>query len=653
VILEISIELCTPLKYVQEFSGEHNLVANYLVDEVLARQDAKVQQFLIETSILNRFSSSLCNAILQIDDAWDVLLYLERRNIFIVSLDEKNEWFRYHHLFSEMLRGRLKQRAPDDIAALYNRAIDWHVNERQMEEAIDYAIEGKLFDRAAELIIMSYDQLQTGLQQTRLQSWLHRIPLNILRKSDDLWLYYNLSQFYFSDFDNSLKYLQSNQNKLSTEELQKPIFATIENTLLGTILLHTTLDAIRVQKLVQKGLDISPDGPHLIRGIAKGHFGSASLLLGDLETAEIYVREALQLLENTNNWPVTYVFLNIQAEILAAQGKLHQAITNFKNNYQKAKDRGTKNAICSGNLISMGMLHYEWNQMEEAERYIRIGQQFCLAHTSIDRMLQAVYASLKLQHALETVPNIEDSLKQIEIEAAKFDYPLLVMDRIEALQSLCEIIGGSRRRAERWAQTYAQRNQDAITCLRQQGWLVVARIWMETNKLSKAIDVLQALMNLAKQDGRIRDWVELCVILTKALYLNGETEQAEALLSKGITVAEPEGYIRSFLDEAEPIRMLLTKFQRDKSNIHYQSKYILKILNATSQGKTERSHQILTPRELEIVHLLAMGLRYSQIAERLTITENTLKFHIKNIYGKLNVNSRTQAVLLAQERNLL
>lgn len=640
-------------QYIQELSGEQNLIASYLVDEVLANQSEWIQRFLIDTSFLNRFSASLCNAVLQIEGAWDILQFMERRNLFIIPLDDKNDWFRYHHLFSEMLRGRLKQKSSDETRALYNRAVEWHVNQGQLDEAIDYALEGELYERAVELMVIAYEHLHTGLQLTRLQNYLRRIPLSDVRRSDDLWLQYNLTQFYFGSFEFALRFLQSSQEASATEKTLSPTISGMVKILRATVLLHTTLDAHRAQELLHEGLALAPDGPPLIRGIASGHLGSSSLLLGDTTAAERYATDALQLVTKATNWPVRYVFLNVQAEALAAQGNLHQAVKDFEHIHQNAKNRGIHNAIYAGNLLNLGLLHYEWNQMEEAERYIRTGYLITTTHTSIDRMLQAAYALLKLQLAQGTVPSIEESIRQIEAEAAKFDYPLLVMDRIDALQSLCALVGGDKKRAERWAHTYAQRNKHEITCLRQHDWLVVAQIWMETNRLPEAINVLETLLDLAAQDRRIWDWITLCVLLTRATYLNGDAEQAETILSNALTTAEPEDLIRSFLDGGELIQALLTKFQRDKSHAHYQSPYIRKILLAANQGESNQVPQALTPRELEIIHLLARGLRYSQIAEQLTITENTLKFHIKNIYGKLDVQNRTQAVLLAKERDLL
>ncbi len=642
-------------EFIRDFGGDDRFIADYLIDEVLSHQETAVQQFLIYTSILHRFNASLCNYLLSIENAHAILLQLERENLFLISLDNKRDWFRYHHLFGEMLRSRLEQREPDFLPTLYQRTIDWHIENDQIEEAIEYAIEGQIFERAATLLKLIINQQQTGLQQKRLLNWLQQFPLNLLRMHNELWPQYILSQFYFSDFDKSLEMLRRLWHELPADEGQLSLVRAIENPLRAAIILHTALDGNQVRELNRQALAILPTDARLMRGIAMGHYGSASLLLGDLESAHTYLTNAIQLIEKTNNWPVLHVFRNYQAEAMALQGHLHHAAELFRKIYQYTHNRDIRDgATYSGTLLGLGLLHYEWNEMKEAEKLIHEGRKFAEPNKSIERLLQSCDALMKLQLAQGELPQIETRLERIEQVAAEYDYPLLVMDRIDSLRSLQALYKGENRSALRWAYVYTQRYKEEVTCSRQHEWLAVAHIWSKTGNESEAIALLQTLQQHAKQDGRMRNWIAIATRLASTLYQAGEQTQALSELMSALVFAEPEGYIRTFLDEGETIWVLLTRLLAGNGRSTPQSTYIQQILDAFAPHEDHaQTLQILTPRELEVVSLLSEGLTYAQIQNRLTITENTLKTHIKRIYSKFDVHNRVQAVLKAQEKGLI
>ncbi len=641
-------------EFIRNFNGEDRFIADYLIDEVLSYQETAVQQFLMYTSVLHRFNASLCNYLLNIENAHEILLQFERENLFLVTLDNRRDWFRYHHLFGEMLRSRLEQREPDDLPTLYQRTIDWHVENGQIEEAIEYAIEGQNYGRAAILLKSIIDQQQTGLQQKRLLNWLQQFPLDLLRSHNELWPQYILSQFYFSDFGKSLEMLHRLWHDSPIDDSQLNLVQAIENPLRAAIMLHTALDANQVRELNRQALAMLPADARLMRGIAMGHYGSASLLLGDLDSAQTYLANAIQLIEKTGNWPVVHVFRNYQADATAVQGHLHRGAELFRKIYQYAHNRDIRDgATYSGTLIGLGLLHYEWNEMAEAEKLIHEGRNFAEPNKSLDRLLQSCSTLMKLQLAKGESPEIENKLEHLEQVAAEYDYPLLVMDRIDSLRSLQALHKGETQSAVRWAYVYAQRYQEEVICLRQYEWLAVARIWSKTGNEPEAVALLRTLQQRAEQDGRMRHWIVITARLASTLSQTGEQSQALSILRSALAAAEPEGYLRTFLDEGEPIRVLLAKLLTGNGRSLSQSTYIKQILNAFPSDEIDPVPQILTLRELEIVKLLADALTYAQIAERLTITQNTLKFHIKSIYSKLNVHSRTQAVLTAQKKSLL
>ena len=648
-------EESNPSHFIRAFSGDDRFIADYLIDEVLSEQDETIQRFLIQTSILHRFTPALCDELLEIDNARQILLQLENDNLFLIPLDNRRQWFRYHHLFSEMLRSRLELRWPDFVPALFRKATDWHAANGQFEDAIGYALAGQDFERAADLLESIIDQMQTGIRRRQLLNWMEQLPRDVLRMSNELWPQYILAQFYFSDFSEALKTLERLWQDAPTDEAQATLVRAIEYPLRSAIALHTTLDARRVQALNRQALVNLPANFRLMRGIAMGHYGSASLLLGDLNAARTYLADAIELIEKTNSWSIVLVFKNYLAEATAVQGYLHQAAKIFQQNYHYAHNHNLQEgATFSGTLIGLGLLHFEWNEMAEAEKLIYAGRHMADSSKSIDRLLQACCASVKLHLAKGEFPDIETRLDRIEQVAAEYDYPLLVMDRVESVRSLLALRQGNEQTAARWAHLFALRHKKEIYCANQHEWEAVARIWLHTRKGADAVTLLQQLQQLAQKENRQRDWVSITASLVDALCQTGEEAQALSELNALLPIAEPEGYLRTFLEKGEGMRQLLETLLAGNGRTSSHSTYVQQILNAfVPDGEYTQNEPVLTPREREVVGLLSEGLTYAQIQDQLTITENTLKTHIKHIYSKLEVHNRVQAILAAQEKRLL
>ena len=363
-------------EFIHEMSGDDRLIGDYLVDEVIEQQPLEVRQFLVRTSILHRFSAPLCNALLQIDNAHDLLLYLENENLFLVSLDNRRGWYRYHHLFADMLRARLNQKRPELLPALYQRAIAWHLEQGLVQEAIDYALEGEDYEQTAVLIEKHFHQFQTGSQRIRIIQWVQQIPEDILKEHDILWSQYILALFYFADFNTALETLRRLWHDAPIPESKLQMVRAIENPLLAAITLHTTLDAQRVCDLNQQALEILPETDVLMRGIALGHYGSASLYLGHIADATSHLNQAIALIENTYSWSIITVFRNYQAEAEAAQGHLHQAADMYRHLHDYVYAHGLQEGNTFANtLLWLGLLHYEWNELEKAEKLIREGRR--------------------------------------------------------------------------------------------------------------------------------------------------------------------------------------------------------------------------------------------------------------------------------------
>ncbi len=647
-------------EFIHELGGDDRLIGDYLVDEVIEQQSLEVRQFLGRTSILHQFSASLCNAVLGIHNAQEMLLYLEHANLFLVSLDNRRGWYRYHHLFGDMLRSRLQQKRPEMIPQLYQRAVAWHLENGLTAEAIDYTIEAGDYEQTAVLIEKYWGQFQTGSRRIRIIQWAEAIPETILKQHDLLWSQYILALFYFASFDTALDALKRLWHTDPIDENKLRLVRALENPLLAAITLHTTLDAQRVLDLSQQALAVLPENNSLMRGIALGHSGSASLYLGDLPAASRYLVAAVELIECTYSWSIITVFRNYLAETEAVQGHLVKAAEQYRQLQHFVCDHGLQEGhTFASTQIGLGMLYYEWNQLEEAERLIREGRRLAETSNSLEVALYAYRASSKLKLAIDQSPDVKEKLDQIEVTAASFQFPPLVMDRIEALRSWLALRAGNLVNGQSWARSFSHKREQQISYLQQFEWLTVARIHLETGREDECLRLLQALQKLALEQNRLRDWIWIGALLVRTWYQAGETHLALSKLNNLLAAAEPEGYIRSFVDPGPIMQELLLKVLagngRSATNAPSPA-YIQRILAAFPEKSDEKrplAPTLLTPRELEILQLLADGHAYKQISAELVISENTLKTHIKRIYSKLNVHNRMNAVLVAQDMELL
>ncbi len=646
--------------FIQKLTGEDRFISDYLIEEVLAHQPAEVREFLVKTAVLKRLTAPLCNALLGINNSQSILLNLEKNNLFLIPLDNHREWYRYHHLFDELLLSRLELKSPEQIPILNQKASDWHQENGLTLDAIEYALEAQNYEKAISLIQNVSFSIQDSRRRTSFIRWTEQIPTELVQKSTFLWIQYILAEFYHSNFNKVSDFLERigvNPPEKITDEPIPPDHA-FAYPLLAALTLHTTLDANRVKALNRKALAILPRSADLMRGIAWGHFGSACLALGDIESAYAYLTDALNLIEKDDAWSVSLVFYSYLGEVIVARGELELAAAKFQEIRSEGEARGLhKGNTFSQILLGPGLLHYEWNELEIAENLIIEGNRLAETSTSIDRLLFGLGALVKLKICCDYAKHIDDKFMYIEKVAETYGSPPLVMERLAALQARLDLHEGKQQEALMWAEAFV-RSHPEVTALQQIEWMIVARIWMACGKESECMQLLQMLQSLAREDNRVRDQIKLSAMQINLFVQLGEMELALSQLCNLLEQTESESYIRTFVDEGENMQRVLQivwdgngRFTTPPS-----SAYLKKILDAFPnqlQPAKEIIPSLLTPRETEILQLLSQGLSYAQMTQALTITDNTLKTHIKRIYSKLDVHNRVQAVLAAQETGLL
>lgn len=654
--------------FVHDLAGDDRLIANFLIDEVLSQQSDRTQRFLLATSILERFSPELCNTLLDTDDAQEVLKQLEDANLFLVPLDNKGEWYRYHHLFGEMLRNRLEQQLPEMMPLLFQRAVTWHAEHDLTEAAINYAIESQDYAEAARLIAGIVLRMQDSGKRLLLIKWFEQIPAPFLLKHN-LWMHYLLAQFYYSRFNQSLEFMHSffaNETVEAPEiEYDEARTNSLRSILLATIDLHTSMNAPNVRQVLQETVTALPENEFLGNGIAWGHYGSASLMMGYVADAKDTLDKALAVIRR-RTYTVQQVFASYQAEAVASAGALRQSSQMYQRASQTAYSKGTHEGDTFSNILfGLGSLHYEWNDLNKADDLISRSIQIVGKSKSIDRMLHCYQVLLRLRTTQGEFEEVAQCLAYAEQVALEYDNPPLVMDRINALRARQDLDKGDRLAADRWRMAFERDNQQQIDGLQEFEWLTVARIYASGAYFDKALALLENAHDIAMRQGRVRQVIKISAILTRTHAEAGQWEDALALLKRTLELAVVEGYIRSFLDEGPSIQACLEKLRDQQepgisANIQEYIRVLLMEFAAeetrqkvSTTAEPDPEDELLTPRELEALQLLAEGHTYSEIANHLVISENTLKFHLKNVYSKLGVRNRTMAVLKARENNLI
>lgn len=656
-------------KLIETIAGGNRFITDYLIDEVLFQQPDRVQQFLLQTAVLERLCADLCDAVVNIENSQAILETLEKSNLFVIPLDNNRNWFRYHHLFAEMLRFRLEHHHAELVPALYRRAFEWHQAQGLLEEAIRDALKGQMYAEAADIVEnIGYRIYWRNLAHT-VGGWLAALPDNLMEASPQLRILLTLVQIDQGKLqvaerttDRLERYLEQHPRPTAAENL---LFEGKLKAMQTAIVFHRHMDGVRGSQLARRALEILPDDCTFDRCVAAFHGGGFLILLGEQKEARRYLNEALVLSSSTDA-PIDRLLVLSNFGFLELNGgALYRAYEHFQEVVQLAQEiRPRQGSTFSNALVGLGLLHYEWNQVGTALEYINEAIKVAERDEFLDRLLLGYSALIWGRCTQGQLKQARAARQRLDRLFRNYNAPGRLLQFLDLIKAQIALVEGNFKAAADWADEVAARIDGPITFTREQALRPLARVWMAQNRFDEAISLLTRLRETAVQQQRFGSVVRLETLLAKACYLKGDHPKALDHLRQALILAEPEGYVRSFLDEGEPTKMLLAQLSKDhrrRQGDDISIDYVQKLLDAFGAeeeltplpARAEISPVKLTPRELEVLQHLAGGLAYADIAAQLVITENTLKYHIKNIYGKLNVNNRMQAVATARQLSLL
>ena len=653
--------------FIQSFAGSNRLVLDYLIDEVLEQQSPDLQDFLLKTSILDRLSGSLCDAVCfgsaGTANGQEMLETLDRSNLFIIPLDEERCWYRYHHLFADLLRQRLRQTQPDQLLTLHHRASEWYVRRGFADDAIDHALKGGDYERAADLIDINVGGNYEQVSPLTLQRWLSAFPAELISTQPHLSLLQAWNQFNSGLLDDAARSIQSAVYILNEDDQRSKVDR--ENlsgraTVMRAFIASYSGDSTGVIQFAQQALELLSTEELAWRSVALIALGDAYATQGHMTKAHQVRSEALALSKSSGE-PFVNMLANLSlADILWQQGELQQVIEICKQEMTIAEEQGMAEAAIVGWLLGLwGAAMAELNQGDRALELTKKGTE--LAEVGWD-LFYICFSNLHRVRVLFSAGELsaaETLIQKLAQAANESELPLWATSQVAAWQTRIWLVQGKLDATAQWVIKHGLEPTDEFLFVFEPEYIALARILLAQGQLSEASDLLKRLRSAAEVGGRYLRVVELCLLQALTAQSDGESSLAMAYLTQAIEFAAGRGILRTFVDEGPAVARLL--YEAVKREI--EPEFVQRLIAAfpaespeparATKFETNEWVEPLTDRELEILQRIAEGLTNRKIGSRLYLSANTVKAHLRNVYGKLNVNNRTQAVNRARALGLI
>jgi LuxR family maltose regulon positive regulatory protein len=658
-----------PSDVLSAFTGSHRFVLDYLSEEVLSRQPTAVQTFLLSTSVLSRLSGSLCDAVTGQQESQALLEALERANLFVAALDDERGWYRYHHLFADLLRSRLHQAMPTLVPDLHRRASTWYEQHDLVGDALHHARLAPDLDRAMRLVEQYTHELVFRGQAHTVLSWLASLQDELVRTHPRLCLSQALLLLFSGQLGEALLRLQEAEQSVShlTPADEAQVFLNQVATVQAYLLFFQG-DLAHSVALAQQASDQLAERPVQVRDATDLIAAHRGLLSGDVRRVEEQrVTRLPSALSVGRDVFAMEVFVHLtsillHARLLRLQGRLRQAAATYE---QMAQFQGEHEGalLHPGYCFGLGELCYEWNDLDAAEHLLEQGREVLGGPLTLaaDAIAQG-YASLARLHQARN--NNTGALAIVEAFATLAfarQFAPAPLAFVGAVRAQLELMRGHLAAAVRWAEASGLSASDDPCYPREQEYLTFARVRIAQGRASptgpflvEALHLLERRRSDAEEKARLGSVLEILLLQALAFSALGKGTAALPVLERALTLAEPQGYIRLFVDEGEPMVALL----RQAYAQGIAPDYVATLLAAAGAPKlpapspADSLLEPLTEREREILRLLVAGLSNAAMARELVITLGTVKSHVNHIYGKLGVQSRSQAIARAHSLHL-
>jgi len=663
--------------FIQAFAGDHRYIVDYLVAEVLQRQPEPVRSFLLQTAILDRLNGPLCDAVTTLERGSARLEALQRGNFFVIPLDDKRNWYRYHHLFADVLRLHLMAEQPDQVSALHRRASEWYEHNGLPSDAIRHALAAEDFERAATLIELAEPEMRRsrqGATATEL-GWLKALPDELVHFRPVLSVAYAFALFGGGELGGVEPRLRDAEQWLDTPADTAGMVVVDKeefHRLPGMIALLRAAQALargdmpEAVKNARRVLDLAPEDAHLMLGGSASILGLAAWASGDLEAARRMTADGMANVRRAGYISSAIGGSIVLADIQIAQGRLHEAMTTYERGLQWATEPGAPVQRGAADMyVGMSALQREHNDLETATQHLLTSQ----ALGELAGLQQNPYrwcaAMARIREAQGDLDGALDLLDQAErLYDANFSPNVRP---VATRKTRVWVVQGRLGEALGWAREQGLFVENELSYLHEFDHITLARVLLARyqsdnadGSFSRVVGLLERLLKTSEEGGRMGSVIEILVLQAIAYHAQGDIPAALLPLQHALALAEPEGYVRMFLDEGSSMMQLL----REASAREIMPEYTDKLLAAfeAEKRKSEDKPDLpsanllidpLSQRELKILQLIAQGLSNREIGERLFLALDTIKGHNRKIFDKLQVQSRTEAIARARELGLL
>ena len=672
--------------FIDAFTGDHHFILDYLVEEVLQHQPAPVRHFLLQTAILDRLTGALCDAVTGQEGGRALLATLEHDNLFVVPLDDKRQWYRYHHLFADVLQARLMAEQPDQLPLLHQRASDWYEQNGLRTDAIRHALAAKDFVRTAALVELAWPALDGRFQSATWLSWARALPAEVVQCRPVLAVAYGWALLNDGMLDAAEAWFALAERWLATTNQSELIvvdaaqFRNLPASIATARAYQTQAqgDIAGSVSYGQRALDLLPADDHLRRGPAAALLALAQWANGDLAAAYQTLATAMTNFQKVGNLHFALSGTYGLGDIRTVQGRLHDAVKIYTQMLQLAlaqQPAGTPLLPGTAELyMGLGELAREQGDLNAAQQHLlksgELGEGAGLPnwHYRFYRIL----ARFKLSQG-----DLTGALDQLDLAERHFrPSPVPDVQPLAAWRTRVWVAQGRLHDAQRWVQEQGLSVDDEMHFLREFEHITLARVLLAAYQhdrgdraIGDALHLLPRLQLAAEAGGRMGSFIEILVL--QALAHGAQADQGSALvaLERALMLAEPEGYVRIFVDEGAPMARLL----RIVVGRGVMPEYVNRLLAAfdpVPAGQVDKPTQTpvtpaplisavqplfepLSQRELEVLHLIAQGLSNHEISEKLFLALSTVKGHNRIIFDKLQVQRRTEAVARARALGLV
>ena len=662
--------------FIDGFAGDDRYIVDFLAEEVLQRQPEHVQHFLLRTSILDRLSGPLCDAVTGQDGGKAKLTALERGNLFLVPLDDRRQWYRYHQLFADVLHARLLDEQPDDVPELHRRASAWYEQNDEPSEAIRHALAARDFERAADLVELAIPAMRRSRQEAAVLGWLKLLPDEVVRVRPVLSVGFAGALLAGGEFEGVEARLRDAERWLDgatgiREGSQAPAAEMVVvddeefRRLPAEIELYRAAQALargdgpETVRHARRALELSPADEHLGRASAAALMGLAFWANGDLEAGHSGYAECMAGLRRAGHIADTFGCAIALADIRRTQGHLGEAMRTYEQALQRASQQGGSVLRGTADMyVGMSEIHRERDDLPAATQQLLRSQDLGEHNGLPQNRYRWRVAMARIREAEGDLDGALDLLNEAERLYVGDFFPNV--RPVPALRARVRVAQGELGEALGWARERGLSADDDLSYLRECEHITLARVLLARytaeraeRSVHEATRLLERLLRAAEEGQRTGSVIEILVLQALACQARGDIPAALASLRRALTLAEPEGYARIFADEGPPMASLL----RAAAKQGIAPSYVRRLLAAVNktEDSTPASQGLIEPlseRELDVLRLLGTDLGGPEIARELVVSLNTVRTHTKNIYAKLGVNNRRAAVRRARELDL-